>query len=161
MMKRILSQKPLGRMAGLTLLETMFALAIGALVLIGAIIFYVSTKQSANANKIAGDMNGIVAGYQSYFAGGNPSTGGIAMSVIQAAGFLPDPLNTPFGLQYDAKYTPTATSGTLEIDVSGLKPGDTTCAAVTSLVGSSGGTSIPTGGTLGTTTGNCAYTYTL
>ncbi len=161
-MKRNLMFKPLGRMEGLTLLETMFALAIGALVLIGAIIFYVSTKQSANASKAAGDMNGIVAGYQSFIAGGN-SADGVDLSAIQAAGFLPSPLNDPWAQSYTSTYDAAANELTITIpgiggvgapaDPTANPPkdaigGDVNCVAISSLV-SSNGASITSIGTKG------------
>lgn len=142
-MKRMLMRKPFSKMEGLTLLETMFAIAIGALVLIGAVIFYMSTKQSANASKTVGDMNGIVAGYESYAAGGNTISSATTMDLVQAAGFLPKPLNDAWGYAY----TVVVSSGSITITIPGIKgatgtagswTGDTNCVAIYNMAQASG-----------------------
>ena len=136
-MKRMLTRKPFSKMTGLTLLETMFAIAIGALVLIAAVVFYMSTKQSANANKSVGDMNAIVAAYESYITGGNALSTSTTISTLQTAGYLPTPLNTAWGQAYDAL---AATSpATVTITITGA-PGNTdnTCKAIAQLAGATG-----------------------
>ncbi len=150
-MKKMLARKPFSRMEGLTLLETMFALAVGALVLIGAVIFYMSTKQSANASKSVGDMNAIVAGYQSYIAGGNTMTSATTLTDIQSAGFLPTPLYDAWGQAYTVDST--TTPGVLAITIPGIAgatytaatdsgaasaTGDKNCAAIYMMATSSG-----------------------
>jgi type II secretory pathway pseudopilin PulG len=152
-MKRMLTRKPFSKMTGLTLLETMFALAVGALVLIGAVIFYMSTKQSANTSKTVGDMNAIVSAYQSYLVSGADATKTPpTIAILQTGGYLPTGsggagvIYDAWGLAYGVEWTP-ATS-TLTITVTGLATGDKNCAAVTLAVGNAA--------TPGT---NCSFAY--
>jgi type II secretory pathway pseudopilin PulG len=154
----MLMRKPFSKMTGLTLLETMFAIAIGALVLIGAVIFYLSTKQNANTTKTVADMNAIVSAYESYMAGGNTLTADIDIPALQTAGFLPSPLNTAWGQPYTA--TPTLSPASVLITVVGIGAagtdgtgGDTNCDAIWNMVKSSQGV------TQGTT--DCSFTYPL
>ncbi len=152
-MKKMLTRKPFSRMEGLTLLETMFALAVGALVLIGAVIFYMSTKQNANASKSVGDMNAIVAGYQSYIAGGNAAPSGTTgLALVQDAGFLPKPLNDAWGIAYKVELS--ATTGLLNIGIPGIALADINCKAITNMVGTSATAATVTGAP-------CAFAYPL
>lgn len=157
---RMVMRKPLGKMAGLTLLETMFALAVGALVLIGAIIFYMSTKQSANTSKAVGDMNAIVAAHESYIAGGYGLSGlGTTNSIptLQKGGYLPDPINDPWGQEYTSIVATTPATVTITIPgigggatvgsgtegQAGYVPpsdGDKNCNAIIQMVGSAAAT---------------------
>ena len=157
-MKRMLMRKPFSKMKGLTLLETMFAIAIGALVLIGAVIFYMSTKQNANTTKTVGDMNAIVSAYESFMAGGNTLAKTTDIPALQTAGFLPTPLNTAWGQPYTA--TPTLSPASVLITVAGIDAagaggtgGDANCDAIWNMVKSTQGT------VLGTT--GCSFTYPL
>jgi type II secretory pathway pseudopilin PulG len=161
-MKRMLTRKPFSKMEGLTLLETMFAIAIGALVLIAAVVFYMSTKQSANANKSVGDMNAIVAAYESYMTGGNALTAGATgtgtdIPKLQTTGYLPTPLNTAWGQAYTTVVTTSPAAVTITITGA---PGNTdnTCKAIAQLAGATGTSpSVTQAGDEST----CAFTYPL
>ena len=86
-------------MQGVTLLETVIALAIGALVLIGATVYYTSANQTANINKSASDMNSIVAAFRVY-AAGNTVTADTSITTLQNDTLLPNPLINPWGGAY-------------------------------------------------------------
>ncbi len=108
MVNQMLMKKPTAKMKGLTLLETMFALAVGAFVLIAAVILYKSIRLNANVGQVMSDMNSIRAGYKSYLASGyqfNAATDGAQLLAVQNAGFLPTTLNDPWGLPYFVSLT--------------------------------------------------------
>lgn len=141
MVQRMLTTKLYKKMKGLTLLETMFAIAIGALVLVAAIVFYGSTKQSANINKAVRDLNTIVAQTQTYMVAGGVSdlsaTDANTVDVLQKNGYLPNPITDPWGKQYTGTFTlgsnTTATSTTITIVSLGSPTGDTpdkSCVAI-------------------------------
>lgn len=154
-MKRMLMRKPFSKMEGLTLLETMFAIAIGALVLIGAIIFYMSTKNSATVSKVMSDMNGITAAADTYIASGNSATNltDDAITTLQTAGLLPTPMNTPFGVPYAA----TVSGNKINIVITGLGLSDAMCTTITSTVANTQSQGVAAGA--GTT--SCNFDYTL
>lgn len=156
-MKRMLTKKLLSRMKGLTVLETMLALAIGALVILAIVIFYISTKTSATTSKVITDMNSIVAAADSYIAGGQPASNlsSDAITPLIDAGLLPNPINDPWGQQYTATVAvSTGTSSTITITVPGIAGGDSNCNAITSATKNAQGV------TAGSGTG-CSFTYTL
>ncbi len=111
------------KIMGLTLLETMFAVVIGTLILLSAIVFYNSTKQSANINKAVTDLNTIVAQTQAYMVAGGVSdlsaVGANTVDVLQKNGYLPTPISDPWGQQYTGTFvlgsntTPTSTTITI------------------------------------------------
>jgi type II secretory pathway pseudopilin PulG len=109
MVQRMITTKLYKKMKGLTLLETMFAISIGALVLVSAIVFYGSTKQSANINKAVRDLNTIVAQTQTYMVAGGVSdlsaTNANTVDVLQKNGYLPNPISDPWGQQYTGTFT--------------------------------------------------------
>lgn len=141
-MKRMLMRKSVTKMAGLTLLETMFAIAIGALVVIAAVIFYTSTKNSQNASKAVTDINTIVAQADNYIAPGSAAlsdlktlNSGDAVKTLQAAGYLPTTLSDPWGGTYSGAVTINAGAnlgvpGTIAISISSLVSSDAACNAV-------------------------------
>lgn len=111
------------KMTGLTLLETMFALAVGAFVLIAAIILYKSIRLNASVSQVMSDMNSIRAGYKSYLASGyqfNASDDAAQLLAVQNAGFLPNPLNDPWGLPYAVSLTNSHYLGSIVISIPGL-----------------------------------------
>lgn len=57
------------RRRGLTLLESLLAIAIGAAVIVAAIIFYTSAQGNNLTNNAQTQVQGIVANTRSYFAG--------------------------------------------------------------------------------------------
>ena len=137
------------RIAGLTLLETLFAIVLGVLVTLGAILFFSSGKQSTNANRIVTDMNSIVAGYDNYLATGSTGLSGTTVNdsscdstgkgeaacsyyVVSQAGYLPTSLNAPTGAAYTIKYS--SSDGTVAITVPGTEVGDSLCNAVTAMI---------------------------
>src|SRR3990167_336023 len=108
MVNIMLVRKSAAKTAGLTLLETMLALAIGALVFLGAVIFYQSTRQSANVSRALSDMNAIKSGYKAYLASGfklNATSDAAQLQAVQDAGFLPKPLIDPWGQPYVVSLT--------------------------------------------------------
>ncbi len=123
MAQRMLIIKLRSKIMGLTLLETMFSVVIGTLILISAIAFYSSTKQSANINKAVTDLNTIVAQTQAYIVGGGLSdlnaAGANTVDVLQKNGYLPNPISDPWGQQYTGTFTlgsnTIATSTTITI----------------------------------------------
>lgn len=101
-------RKSAAKMKGLTLLETMLALAVGVLILMSAVVFYQSTRQSANVSRTLSDMGAIKAGYRAYLASGfqlNASSDAAQLQAVQDAGFLPNPLNDPWGQSYVVSLT--------------------------------------------------------
>lgn len=150
-MKRVMNKGPLGSMAGLTLLETMFAIALGVLVLIGAVIFFSSGKQSTGASKTVADINSIASGYQSYIATGqslgsvtetaapgSPTAGTTTgtYAVVQTAGYVPASLTSTIGIPYNVAYSKS--DGTLKITVTGVPAKNATCSAINSMLVSAG-----------------------
>jgi type II secretory pathway pseudopilin PulG len=153
-MKRMLMRKPVSKMAGLTLLETMFGIAIGALILIAAVIFYTSTKNSQNTSKVVTDLNSIVAQTSSYIAPGGTSLTNLtsattapgSIGVLQGAGYLPSPMNDPWGTAYSAIVTAGAAGvpATTTITVAGAgAPTTATCKAIVQAT-APGGTGVGT-----------------
>lgn len=112
-------------MIGLTLLETMFAITVGAIVLIAATAFYDSAKHSANINKAVRDLNTIVAQTQSYMVAGGVSdlstttNGTDTVKKLQTNGYLPTPISDPWGQAYTGTFTlggnTTATTTTITV----------------------------------------------
>jgi type II secretory pathway pseudopilin PulG len=162
MVNEMLVRKSAAKMAGLTLLETMLALAIGALVLIGATIFYQSTRQSANVSKGLQDMNAIKAGYRAYLSSGfklNATSDAAQLQAVQDAGFLPNPLNSPWGQPYVVSLTKYP--GYIMVAIPGLgttKYGpvpDSNCDALFAVVLTTGGFAT----TPDTAEYNCAFSY--
>jgi type II secretory pathway pseudopilin PulG len=168
-MKKMLVTNRFKKVAGLTLLETMFALAVGALVLIGAVLFYMSTKQSGNTSRAVGDMNAIVSAIGNYTGQNydiNNLVGTGAVGILQSKGYLPDPLLDPWGQPYGVTVSTTGAKTQVSITIPGIgaagksvlgKPisgGDKNCNAIVIAVGSAA----TSGGLLA---GGCAFTYTL
>ncbi|MBY0377477.1 MAG: hypothetical protein K2Q33_02795, partial [Gammaproteobacteria bacterium] len=93
----VLNLKYSVKMAGVTLLETMMAIALGVLLVVSGIAFYQSTTQNAKVNKTLTDMNNIRSAYKAYYNSGNSlstaSTDQASQLLnIQNAGYLPNPL---------------------------------------------------------------------
>ena len=132
MVQRMRATKLYKKVKGLTLLETMFAVVIGTLILLLAIVFYNSTKQSANINKVVTDLNTIVAQTQAYMIAGGvndlSAAGANTIDVLQKNGYLPNPISDPWGQQYTGTFTlgsnTTATSTTITIVSLGSPTGD-------------------------------------
>lgn len=128
---------------GLTLLETMMALAVGVLVVMGAAMYYNSIRQTAAVTKIVNDMNAILSAYKAYVAQGNilvlSGNNGIPMTTLQSQGFLPTPLNDPWGQTYTAISCSPMDNAEIVIGILSLGPPDKdkTCNAVKSAVSSS------------------------
>ncbi len=168
-MKEMVIRKSLNKMAGLTLLETMFGVAIGALILIAAVIFYTSTKNSQNVSKTVTDMNSIVAQASAYIAPGQSAldalSTGDAVATLQSVNYLPADMSDPWGQAYTATVAANhavtgggvlgnkdiaATAATITITVTGLAYGDNNCKAVTQAVSANATPS---------TSGTCDFTY--
>lgn len=159
-MIRRLTRKPFSKMDGLTLLETMFALAVGALVLIGAVIFYMSTKTSATTSKVITDMNAITAAADTYIASGNSASNlSDAMGPLQTAGLLPKPMNDPYGQEYTA--TVAANSNQIVIAIPGLPKADQGCTNIATAVGANSSNGSSQGVTTGDDSTYCSFSYTL
>lgn len=135
-------------MTGLSLLETMIALAVGAVVLVGAIVFYQTLSRNANVNKTMTDMNNIRSAYKAYYDNGNTLSTAIdattqanQLLAIQDAGFLPNPLNDAWGQAYVVSlgWYP----GNISIAIPGLASAgvgnDKNCQAIARSVQGSGG----------------------
>lgn len=152
-MKRMLTRKPFGTiMRGITILEVMLAIAVSALVLIGALAFYVIAKQNANAGKVVNDMMAIVAGASQFATNGNTfvASPGDVISTNLTPTYFPANYKSPFG----AVYTATYASGVLTISVGGLTSATTgNCTAIASQVGP--------GVTAGGGSTACTFAYTL
>ncbi len=120
----MLLRKPAtNKMTGLTLLETMFALAVGAFVLLAAIILYKSITLNSNVNQVMNDMNTIRAGYKNYFVSGytfNAADDAAQLLAVQNAGFLPSTLNDPWGLPYFVSVANSHYPGKIIIGIPGL-----------------------------------------
>ena len=163
MVNGMLLRKPAAnKMTGLTLLETMFAVAVGAVVLMGTVIFYQSTRQNANVSKTMTDMNAIRTGYKSYLTSGyqfNASTDAAQLLAVQNAGFLPNPLNDAWGQAYVVSLTEY--SGYITIGIPGLgttqygSAPDSRCDAIWAIVQNTGGYSTELSGS----DYNCAFLY--
>lgn len=176
-MKRVLMRKPARKMAGLTLLETMFGIAIGALIIIAAILFYKSTQNGQNVNRAVSDINTIYAQAENYIAPGATAltalaatatctTGSNAICTLQAAGYLPTTLTDPWGNVYDATVTVNpagvnkGSPGTIAISPTSLSADDPNCNAIaTAVQGTQTGDVKGSGGA--TETGTCAITLNL
>lgn len=179
-MRRMMNKRALRSMAGLTLLETMFAIALGVLVLIAAVVFFSSGKQSTGANKTVEDLNSIVSGYQSYVAMGTPLKADGSASptaplasltgtykAVQAAGFLPAALIDTVGQGYKVTYQLSSggvikgkTGASLNIEIPGVKKTDPLCNAVDSMLKSEGH-STNAGGAIVGNGANCTATMYL
>lgn len=126
----MLMRKPAAdKMAGVTMLETMLAVAVGTLVLVGAIIFYQSTRQNADLNKTLTDMNAIRTGYKSYLNSGyqfNASTPALQLQAVQNAGFLPSTLNDAWGQAYTVSVSNSKYPGYIVIGIPGIGLATTT-----------------------------------
>ncbi|MCD6045130.1 MAG: hypothetical protein K0R48_293 [Gammaproteobacteria bacterium] len=161
-MPAILTRKSGWHMKGLTLLETLFALAISALVLVAAVAFYASSKQSANITKAVKDLNTIVGQTHTYMVMGGLSDltadNANTVSVLQGADYLPSPMSDPWGQEYKAVMTAgtsTATPTTTITIVSlGSPTGDTPDKSCVAIEQALGGTA--TAGTTG-----CSFVFTL
>jgi type II secretory pathway pseudopilin PulG len=163
MRDKILMRKPAAKMSGITLLETMLALALGVVILMGVILFYQSTRQSANVSKALSDMNAIKAGYKAYLSSGfklNATSDAAQLQAVQEAGFLPNPLNSPWGQPYFVSLTKYP--GYIMIAIPGLDTtrngnviNDSRCNAIWINVQTTGGfsTTPPQAGY------NCAFIY--
>lgn len=160
----MLMDKPAAhKMTGLTLLETMFALAVSALVLIGVIIFYQSTRLNAGVSKTMTDMNAIRTGYKSYLVSGYNFDSALndteQLQAVQNAGFLPNPLNNAWGQAYIVSLTKYP--GYIVIAIPGLgttkwgSDPDSRCDAIWAMVRTTGGYSTNLAGT----DYNCAFRY--
>lgn len=165
-MKQMIMRKSLSKMTGLTLLETMFGVAIGALILIAAVIFYTSTKNSQNVSKTVTDMNSIVAQASAYIAPGQTAldalSKGDAVKTLQGVNYLPADMSDPWGQAYTASVAANhattgkgpldtaATAANITITVTGLAYGDSNCKAVTQAVSANATPS---------TSGTCDFTY--
>jgi type II secretory pathway pseudopilin PulG len=124
MVNKMLMRKPAAnKMIGLTMLETMFALAVGAFVLIAAIILYKSITLNSNVSQVMNDMNTIRAGYKNYLISGytfNADSDALQLQAVQNAGFLPSTLNDPWGLPYFVSLTNSHYPGYIIIGIPGL-----------------------------------------
>lgn len=139
MMKKMMFKPSLKKMKGLTLLETMFALALGVLVLIAIMLIYNGTKRTGVQSKVVSDITSIVGGFESYIAAGNPS-GAPTMNTVNSAGFLASATPvTPFGQNYavNAKTDGTGgpVNGVVTVGVSGLLATDPQCAQIGTILG--------------------------
>lgn len=133
-------------MAGLSLLETMIALAVGALVLVGAIVFYQTLSRNENVNKTMTDMNSIRSAYKMYYNSGNvlstannTTTQANQLLAIQNAGLLPNPLNDAWGQAYVVSLGWYSGNITIAIPGIGMAGGDKNCQAIWNAVQNSGG----------------------
>ncbi len=132
MVQRMRATKVYKKMKGLTLLETMFAMSIGMMILIGVMLFYGTVKQNTNINKAVRDLNAIVAQTQTYMVAGGVSdlsaAGADTVNVLQTNGYLPNPISDPWGQQYKGTFTlgsnTTATSTTITVVSLGSPTGD-------------------------------------
>ncbi len=150
---------------GITVLEVMMALAVSALVLVGVIAFYQSARQTSAATKIVNDMNAILSAYKAYVAQGNilvlSGNNGVPMTTLQLQGFLPTPLNDPWGQTYVAVSCSPIGNTEIVIGIQSLGPPekDKTCNAVKSAV--NGSAKVIGGGDCGNRIGNpqCGFVY--
>lgn len=147
-MKSILNERTFNKIAGVTLLETMLALAVGAVVLVGVAIYYTSARQSANVTQVVADMNAIVGAYKTYVGRGNvigntDRGGSVGISALENKGYLPKPFNDPWGQAYVATSCTSVSGGwggVLEIIIIipglGTAENDNTCKAIAQAVNS-------------------------
>jgi type II secretory pathway pseudopilin PulG len=165
------SKKRFTKIMGLTLLETMLALAIGAVVLLGVVIYYTSSRQNGNVTKVVADMNAIMSAYRSYIAQGNTVCGvpsgtctPTTLSILQTAGFLPNPMNDPWGQSYTAVSSGPGGKIFVVITVPGISSADedNTCNAILQSVNN--GTTLAldaTGQVPAMPEDTCQFTYNL
>jgi type II secretory pathway pseudopilin PulG len=166
------TERTLNKIAGVTLLETMLALAVGAVVLVGAIIYYASARQSANVTQVIADMNAIVGAYKTYVGRGNvigntAQGGSVGISTLQNKGFLPKPFNDPWGQAYVATSCTSVGGGwggVLEIIIIipgiGTAENDNTCKAIVQTLSmNSRYAPNSTSCTKGQWTNNCGFQY--
>jgi type II secretory pathway pseudopilin PulG len=168
----MLSKKPYTKIIGLTLLETMMALAVGAVVLMSAVIYYASSRQNANVTKVVADMNAIMAAYRSYIAQGNnvcvvrssSCSGPTTLSILQTATFLPSPMNDPWGQSYTATSSSPGGKMFIVITVPGIGSADEdkTCNAILQIVNNGNTLALDATGKIYTMPeGTCQFTYNL
>lgn len=152
MMRKMMFKPSLKKMKGLTLLETMFALALGVLVLIAIMLIYNGTKKSGAQSKVISDVTAIVAAYQNYISAG---LGTPTISAVQDAGYLAGSngiIMDPYGQSYDAQ---AITSGTVPITISGLPASSDQCTQIGQMLGN------PTTATGKPTGTDCAFNMPL
>lgn len=121
MVHKMLMRKSAAKMTGATLLETMFTLAVGAFVLIAAVVLYKSIRLNSNVSQVMSDMNTIRVGYKNYLTSGykfDAKSDADQLKAVQTAGFLPSTLNDPWGLSYVVSLT--LYSGYITIAIPGL-----------------------------------------
>ena len=136
---------------GLTLLETLLALAISALVVMGIVMYYGTVSYSSNVSKAVADMNAIVGAYRDY-ATAYPVTTDTTIQVLQDNDLLPNPLIDPWGQGYTAMVTVSTLGTTVTINLIGLaKNTDKQCQAIKQAVQ-------PAGSPVGS---GCSFVYTL
>ncbi len=161
----MLNERTLNKIAGVTLLETMLALAVGAVVLVGVAIYYASARQSANVTQVVADMNAIVGAYKAYIGRGNTVCGVVSgtctptqLSALQTRGFLPNPMNDPWGQSYQAISCSPAGSMQISIAIPGIGPpgSDNTCNAIKMVVGNS---AVPIGPSDCIANPGCGFVY--
>lgn len=168
----MLGKKVFSKIVGLTLLETMLAVAVGAVVLMGVVIYYASARQNGNVTKVVGDMNAIMGGYRSYIAQGNMVCGFLsstcssltALSNLQTAGLLPSPMNDPWGQAYTA--VSSSPEGKIQVVITvpgiGSADEDKTCNAILQAVNNGNTLAVDaTGQVPAMPEGICQFTYNL
>lgn len=163
MIRRKAIKKSFYSMAGLTLLETMFAMTIGSIIVIGVIIFYGVVRQNANINKVVKDLNTIAGQTQTYMTAGGvgdlSASGANTVSVLQNTGYLPSPMSDPWGNQYTGiltlgNNTTGSTTTTITVVSLGSPTGETpdkNCRAIGQAL-----TGVATAGTTG-----CSFVFPL
>ncbi len=135
---------------GLTLLETMMALALGALVILGIVMYYGTVSYGSNVNKAVADMNAIVGAYRDY-ATAYPVTTDTTIQVLQDNDLLPSSLIDPWGQAYTTTVSESVPT-TVTINLIGLaKNTDKQCQAIKQAVQ-------PAGSPAGS---GCSFMYTL
>lgn len=157
MVYKMLMRKSAAKMTGLTLLESLFVLAIGAVVLFAVIILYKSITLNANVSQVMSDMNSIRAGYKAYRASNytfNAKNDADQLQAVQVAGFLPSILNDPWGLPYVVSlswYGGYITIAIPGLDVVGT---DSRCTAIWKAAQATGASSVRLSSGY-----NCAFRY--
>jgi Tfp pilus assembly protein PilE len=159
------------KIIGLTLLETMMALAVGTVVLMSVVIYYASNRQNANVTKVVSDMNTIMSAYRFYIAQGNTVCGvasstcnPASLSTLQTAGFLPNPMNDPWGQSYTAVGSSPGGKMYVVITVPGIDSADedNTCNAILQIVNNGSTLALDaTGQIYPMAEGTCQFTYNL
>lgn len=157
----VLNLKYSVKMAGVTLLETMMAIALGVLLVVSGIAFYQSTTQNAKVNKTLTDMNNIRSAYKAYYNSGNSlstaSTDQASQLLnIQNAGYLPNPLMDAWGQPYVISLAWYSGYITVAIPGLGQAPSDKNCQAIWNSIQNSGGFSTQPGQT---SNSQCAFRY--